>query len=163
MLICKTLKVIFINEDSYFPNAMLADIYRLLTSGICKSESTTVRCQKPLVKSCAGCLCLELWLQNKTEVHLGLTCLKFPKSYMQTDSNSQTGNSLNANSEPKVMEWVRSSPRTRQLLFHFNICSQMRLQVVNFHPSSAIWKIQGCAHASIRVAPYCHHRVECSH
>lgn len=125
MLICKTLKVIFINEDSYFPNAMLANIYRLLTSGICKSESTTVRCQKPLVKSCAGCLCLELWLQNKTEVHLGLTCLKFPKSYMQTDSNSQTGNSLNANSEPKIMEWVCSSPTTHVSCF-FTLTSVAR-------------------------------------
>lgn len=42
-------------------------------------------CQKPLVKSCEKCIYLELWLQSKSEIHLGLTCLRFSRNYMQTN------------------------------------------------------------------------------
>lgn len=76
---------------------------------------------------------------------------------MQTNSNSQMGNPLNANSGGSIMGYMRSSPKTCQLLFHCNICGQMLLQVVIFHPTPAIWKIEGCAQASVGVAPYRHH------
>lgn len=124
------------------------------------------RRQKPLVKNCEKCMCLELWLQSKAEIHLGLTCLRFSRSYMQTNLNSQTGNSLNANSGYSVLGCMHSRPKIRVssflILLSVARCG-FRLWVFIHLLPSVVWKIEGCGQAPTDTAPYGHCRVQHSH
>lgn len=95
------------------------------------------RCQKPLVKRCEECMCLDLWLQSKAEIHLGLTCLRFSRSSMERSLTPKLV--IPWMHTQGVRSWGVCTPDQDfcQMLFHFIICAQVWLQVVSFHPTSA--------------------------